>query len=520
MAKLVETFCLKMLQEAGVEFLFALTEEYQIAVDAANREDKNHLVKVLLRHLASEVIEQSADKGAAIFLKLYNELGEELKTLALGATAGGVKKEPSTMPELEGDRDVGEVETRSFRKLTRFKINGTIGDPGQKGCIPFSSLCYQIKQGESQGYKIQEIYDGVIRAIEADNPLRDVLELEAEDFDKKEFMKALRSHFMEGDPREMLNSLRIALQGPKETAYKFCCRCVALKKKVIKMYQAEETSFDMENVTTTFYRTIYTGLRQTNIKNELRQVLKDKLLSDGDLLKEVADAQGNEEERLRKFGENENKRVNVSHITCDSDSDETANSSDSSSFGGHSSGSPANKPLSKRQQRKASKLAAKNAPKKQQGDQQMSQQNSKNSQNSLDTSGVEVSKLTAAIEKLTSSNEKLSAEVSVLKTKVEGREPPNSHTPKPPPFAPRPQSNNVNNNIPANRGPPLANNRPNPSAPPFAAPSAGFSPAVGYTNSRRPIYLCPNCIQNNSSWCRHCFICGSDQHKVRDCPEN
>ena len=89
MAKLVETFCLKMLQEAGVEFLFALTEEYRIPVDPGNKEDKNQLVKVLLRHLSSEAIEQSADKGAAIFLKLYNELGEELKTLALGATAGG-----------------------------------------------------------------------------------------------------------------------------------------------------------------------------------------------------------------------------------------------------------------------------------------------------------------------------------------------------------------------------------------------------------------------------------------------
>ena len=515
MAKLVETFCLKMLQEAGVDFLFGLTEEYRIPVDDANKEDKNYLVKVLLRHLASETIEQSTDKGAGVFLKLYNELGEELGTLGAtaGAAAGGVKKEAS-IPKLEDTEDDGGIETLSYRKLRQFKINGTIGDPGQKGCIPFSSLCYQIRQGEGQGYKIQEIYSGVIRAIEAGNPLRDVLELEAEDFDKKEFMKTLRSHFMEGDPNEMLNDLRIALQGPKETAHKFCCRCVALKKKVIKMYQADETSFDMENVTSTFYRTIYTGLRQTNIKNELRQVLREKLLSDGDLLKEVAEAQGNEEERLRKLGESE-KKVSVNHITCDSDSDETQSSSDSSSFCGHSSGSSANKPLSKRQQRKANKQAGQIAPKSQQGGQQKNQQNSKNSQNSQDTYGVEVSKLTAAIEKLSSSNAQLTAEVSVLKTKVEGTAPSNSHTPKPPPFAPRPLGNNGNNNNPANRGPSLAPpSRPNPTAPPYVAPS------VGYTNSRRPIYLCPNCIQSNSSWCRHCFICGSDQHKVRDCTEN
>ena len=140
------------------------------------------------------------------FLKLYNDLSQGLGDL-------GVKNEPGTGGRLD--------ETLSYHKLRQFKINGTIGDPGQKNCLSFSSLCFQIKQGESQGYTINEIYAGVIRAIEAGNPFRDVLELESENFDKEAFMKSLRSHFMESDPNTVFNELRTAAQKPNETAHKF-----------------------------------------------------------------------------------------------------------------------------------------------------------------------------------------------------------------------------------------------------------------------------------------------------------
>ena len=61
----------------------------------------------------------------------------------------------------------------------------------------------------------------------------------------------------------------------------------------------------------TFYRTIYTGLKQTEIRNELRQVLKEADLDDSQLLREVSEAQAREEERLGKMGESSNRGVNI-----------------------------------------------------------------------------------------------------------------------------------------------------------------------------------------------------------------
>ena len=194
MAGLVESFCVKMLPETSVEFLTGLCDEYRIVVPEEKAEDHSYLVKVLLRHLTSADVENSDDQGAAIFLKLYNELGEELKTTNLQpkrehAPTGGGGAAGHTVSE-----------SLSYHKLRQFKINGTIGDPGQKNCVSYSSLCYQIKQGEAQGYSLEEIYNGVIKAIEAGNPFRDVLELESDDFNKAAFPKNFSLTHFYNDP--------------------------------------------------------------------------------------------------------------------------------------------------------------------------------------------------------------------------------------------------------------------------------------------------------------------------------
>ena len=64
------------------------------------------------------------------------------------------------------------------------------------------------------------------------------------------------------------------------------------------MAAAEKMEFDEENLNNTFYRTIYTGLRNREIRNELRQILRDASMSEEDLLVEVSLAAANEKERV------------------------------------------------------------------------------------------------------------------------------------------------------------------------------------------------------------------------------
>ena len=516
MAGLVDTFCLGALPKTSVDFLTGLTEEYRIGLDDTKKEDHGYLVKMVVKHLTSDAVLNSADKGAAIFLKLYTELGEELKK-------GGVKVEPVGEP----DRSDELTDTLSYHKLRQFKINGTIGDPGQKGCVTYSSLCYQIRQGEKLHYTTSEIYAGVIRAIEPGNPFRDVLELEADDFDKASFMKSLRSHFQIRDPNAVLYELRKCVQKSDETAHKFVCRCVALKKKVKNMCASEEIPFDLASVDSTFFRTIYTGLRQTNVRNELRQTLLDAAIADDDLLLEVSEAQANETERLRKLEEMKGKpekSVNVKQITFDSDSDEAEggdnssssafSQSDSNSSGGRASGG------------QKSRGRKKNPSQNPQSRTQVPNQNKQPNQNAprADTSSISSSdfaKMTAALNDVTASNAKLTAEVNVLK-QMRNKQSDNSGSRSQNPSGPRVQNNPPGPRFQNPTTAPVADGNVPPGqyvapvlsahAPPFTRPQQNFN------RNGRPTFRCQICMAYNIPYCIHCLKCGSDDgHKAKDC---
>ena len=174
MAELVEAFCLQNISEASAGFLLASTEEYRTDVDAANCDNKK-LLKTVYKHLVSDAVQNSNDHGAALFLKLYNDLGGELKTLA-----PEVKTEPP-VPPLEGDETLeeknpanetavtsagtaaasagptvvssgrGEVsETLPYHKLRQFKINGTVGSWPERLCF-LLKLKLSDKAGRDSG---------------------------------------------------------------------------------------------------------------------------------------------------------------------------------------------------------------------------------------------------------------------------------------------------------------------------------------------------------------------------------
>ena len=515
MAGLIEEFCLQSLPKTSVDYLLGLTEEYRITVAEEKKDSKAYLLKVVLRHLTSDTIEESEDQGATIFLKLYKELGEELKN------TGVVPKVEATMPPLEEEKEEAKVEsddkgskgddngriseTLSYHKLRQFKINGMIGDPGQKNCLSYSSLCFQIRQGESQGYTIQEIYAGVIKAIEAGNPFRDVLELESDDFGKEAFMKSLRSHFKEKDANTVFNELRMCSQLPDENAHKFACRCVALKKRVQKISETESIPVDLENLRSTFFRSIYTGLRQNNVRHELRTILKEANLADHDLLLEVSQAVANEEERLKKFSGN-GKNIKMNKLTIDSDSDDSFpdNSCPSSSeFSSNSGSNSNNNNNSKKSTRQQKTKTQKKSP-------------GQSAQNNAvgDVSTASLDKMTAAFERMSASNAQLTAEVNILKKLTE------SHKPKPPtqPAIPPTSAQNVGNSGPSAPGSSLLN----PYAGTFQqkAPFHQFRPAQSRNRTNRIIYRCNPCLAVDSPYCAHCFKCGGGDHKIKDCPLN
>ena len=360
-------------------------------------------------------------------------------------------------------------------------------------------------------YTTREIFAGVIRAIEPGNPFRDVLELEADTFDKKAFMKSLRSHFKIRDPNAIFNDLRTCVQLPSESAHAFCCRCVALKKKVQNMAESENIPFDMDNLKSTFFKTIYTGLRQTNIRNELRQSLIDARLSDEDLLLEVSEACAIEEERVKKFNGGSEKPAKVNQLTVESDSDEPdSHDSSSSEF---SSSNSLNSHTHNQTQPSRKKSKAKKKGPAQNTAQSKTTSCTQNPHNphTGPASSADINKLTAAFQEMAASNAKLTAEVNVLK-ELSG---------KPAPRTPTPRFRNPTPTTTAGTVLPSAPPMPamNPYAPAFTTP-AFTAPVRPRSNQRRALFRCANCEANNSPYCFHCLKCCAEGHRVNECPRN
>ena len=496
MAGLVENFCIEHLPSASIEFLTARAGEYQIQIAPDKTDNKSYILKLVLRHLTSATIENSADQGAAVFLKLYQELGDELKNAGIGVL--NVKQDSDS----ESDHEEKEL---SYRKLRQFKIHGKIGDPGEAGCLSFSSLVYQIEDGEALLYKPKEIYTGVIRAITAGKPLRDVLELETKDFSKENLLKVLRSHFEERQPNELIENLRTCVQEPKESAHEFCCRAIALRKKIESEYEDANFPSDLSNVKSVFFRAIYTGLRQNNLRGELRDILRGERVGDQDLLMEVAKASGRELERWGKFngGGKKGDKTSVNKVSMDdSDSEDSGSTTASSTATSKNlSGHKGNKNLSKKGSRGSKSSSAQKSP-----------QVSAVSDNVL-------AKLVSAVEDLSVSNANIIAEINVLKGHSAS-----GHVPKP-------SSSNVvgnQNNIPPNKNNVIrpqqhaANSQSgsfvfNPNAPMYPPYQ---NPIFRNPNVNRVVFRCQNCEHSNSTYCNHCLKCLQPGHRVRDCPEN
>ena len=249
---LIEKLVAQWLPEADVEFLTERCTEFAINIPVAKANNQQYLVKLVSRHLYSETLENAADQGKSVWLKLFGDLGT-----ALGKGAPKVEA-PDPGPNVGGGNSstvgaVGGVGTGNgqpssvtFHKLREFKINGTV-DGGKEGTLQYVSLYSQIKLGEAANYTTPEIIYGVIRAIPAASSFRTLLESNL-DIDMVEFIKMLRSHFKEQDSDSALLELKSCYQMPNQGAHDFCCRAIFLRDWVEVIAEEEGSPWDPDKL--------------------------------------------------------------------------------------------------------------------------------------------------------------------------------------------------------------------------------------------------------------------------------
>ena len=161
---------LTILDESCLESVATILE---LTVDESKKGNKSYLLKLILKHLNSDQVQGSEDEGLATFLRLRDILYRNMST-------------PEKKPEVKTETVNTKVEIPTpkfenpqpfdFKKLKDFKISGTIGGPGEKDKLSYSSLSYQIQSGIAMGFSSQDICSGVIKAISPSSNLRSYLE--------------------------------------------------------------------------------------------------------------------------------------------------------------------------------------------------------------------------------------------------------------------------------------------------------------------------------------------------------
>lgn len=255
------------------------------------------LYKLVMRYLTSEEVENMEDQGKKIFLLLRDHLShsEDWKG---SAEIPGSGEEP-TGSKVTSSR----VSMVDVQRLKDFKISGTIGCSERKDSLSFSSLNFQISNGLKQGYSEEAICAAVLRAISPGNNLRTYLE-------SKKFLKissildVLRSHFHEKDSSSVFTELSNGVQEASESCLDFVIRMMCLRQKILTLGVEEGSPYDENIIQRRFLHTIETGLRNTNIRYELRELLTFsavKPLTDEKLLRAVSEAIANDNERSGKL---------------------------------------------------------------------------------------------------------------------------------------------------------------------------------------------------------------------------
>lgn len=287
----VEPVVLKWLSEADADTLQKVCSGISLVIPPDKAGKKYLILRLLLKHLHSDEVEQSEDEGLSTFLKISTDLEIVHKSHVKVEDVHNVST------------GLGNLETNmakfSVQRLREFKISGTVGGVDQRDTLSYTGLSFQMKKGREIGYSSSEIHAAVIKAIKPGSNLRNYLESKC-DISETAFIKILRSHFKEKDASSVFQEMSNSWQLPNESELDFCLRVMSLREKVMVLSVEEDCIFDEELVQKKFFRTLFTGLKHNSVRMALQNILKIGDLNDEDLLNEISLVVYNESEHLSK----------------------------------------------------------------------------------------------------------------------------------------------------------------------------------------------------------------------------
>ena len=90
----------------------------------------------------------------------------------------------------------------------------------------------------------------------------------------------MRSHLSEKGSSSTLTEMSNSVQSVNESTYDFVVKLMSKREKVLILAKEEDCPYDEKFVQRRFLHVISTGIRNNNIRNDLRHVLQNVHISD------------------------------------------------------------------------------------------------------------------------------------------------------------------------------------------------------------------------------------------------
>jgi hypothetical protein len=186
-------------------------------------------------------------------------------------------------------------------KIREFKItNGTVG--AGENCLPYSTVCFQMKEGKEAGFIPRELRSGVIKAMKP-GFTRTYFEGKADEFTHEEFMEMLQEVYSRKLSDELMDEMGDCAQGSNQKEGDYVLGMFARRDHILKVTQKEEESLTWKQVQRKMLHTISVGLRKATIRVMLSPILQDLDVKDSVLLKKVNDTVTWDNENEKRMGE-------------------------------------------------------------------------------------------------------------------------------------------------------------------------------------------------------------------------
>ena len=272
----------------------------------AIRNNVRALYHRIVTHINSEPFLQAEDGGLAYIMAARDRLRVALN-ITVGDPDEDVKHDlddhhdddppfQDALPNHNGLENIHAVPVNAVNvggigRLRELKLSGSIGKPGQKGKLTYSSLLSQIRNAVRRGFDDSEICAAVIRCIDPNTALRNYLE-EIEELTVDKMIPTLQSHFQEKNATALYHQMNNAVMTSEDTELSFCMDLMALRDKIFKISQTQGGEYTKPLLQAQFQKALYTGIKNESVRQELKPYLSSKrkqVVSDQQLMAEITD---------------------------------------------------------------------------------------------------------------------------------------------------------------------------------------------------------------------------------------